>query len=247
MCIRDSLNGTLNLSLINGFVPTVGTTFEILNAGSLSGTFSTVNGTHINGSEHLVVTCDTTDCDVTVASGASAPAQANPFARRPYAAIFGGNFEQNIWSSSRLSAVRVRDMATFKTSVLPIHNFANVRANSGSVTTFGTLAPMKLTSDLLGRNALSLNVNSAFRPMPKFTDGMTPRNFFRSGLNDAVRRGVSGVVAGLPRNARVSGRNRVEYGVNLLSILGMSRWHNRGAHLGSQGTGFGYLVVQNSY
>ena len=70
-----SLNGTLNLSLINGFVPTVGTTFEILNAGSVSGTFSAVHGTAINGSEHFVVSCDATDCDVTVASGAAIPAK----------------------------------------------------------------------------------------------------------------------------------------------------------------------------
>jgi hypothetical protein len=64
-----TLSGTLNLSLLNGFVPTVGSTFEILNASSVLGTFSTVNGTQINGSEHFVVACDTTDCDVTVASG----------------------------------------------------------------------------------------------------------------------------------------------------------------------------------
>jgi len=64
------VNGTLNLSLINGFVPAVGTTFDILNASSVSGTFSAVNGTNINGSEHFVVTCDSTDCDVTVAGGA---------------------------------------------------------------------------------------------------------------------------------------------------------------------------------
>jgi hypothetical protein len=72
-----SLNGTLNLSLINGFVPAVGTTFEILNAGSVSGTFSAVHGTAINGSEHFVVSCDATDCDVTVASGAAISAKAS--------------------------------------------------------------------------------------------------------------------------------------------------------------------------
>jgi hypothetical protein len=70
------VNGTLNLSLINGFVPAIGTTFDILNASTVSGTFSTVNGTKINGSEHFVVTCDSTDCDVTVVAGAGTPVQA---------------------------------------------------------------------------------------------------------------------------------------------------------------------------
>jgi hypothetical protein len=79
-----TLMGTLNLSLLNGFVPTVGSTFEILNASSVSGTFSTVNGTKINGSEHFVVSCDTTDCDVTVASG-SASASAGTASVKPSA------------------------------------------------------------------------------------------------------------------------------------------------------------------
>jgi hypothetical protein len=95
-----SLNGTLNLSLINGFVPAVGTTFEILNASSVSGTFSTVNGTHINGSEHFVVSCDTTDCDVTVASGASIihPNLAAPTPGRQ-SPLGGGSLKLNSQSS----------------------------------------------------------------------------------------------------------------------------------------------------
>ena len=39
-----SLAGTLDLSLINGFIPSNGETFEILTSSGLSGTFSTVNG-----------------------------------------------------------------------------------------------------------------------------------------------------------------------------------------------------------
>src|SRR5262249_42618417 len=50
-----SLNGTLNLDLINSFVPTLGETFDILNASSVGGTFATVNGTAINSMEHFTV------------------------------------------------------------------------------------------------------------------------------------------------------------------------------------------------
>ncbi len=38
---RASLNGTLNASLINGFVPILGNSFVILNHGSRGGSFST--------------------------------------------------------------------------------------------------------------------------------------------------------------------------------------------------------------
>jgi hypothetical protein len=49
------LNGILNLDLINGFVPTIGQTVDILNALSVIGTFATVNGTSINSSEPFTV------------------------------------------------------------------------------------------------------------------------------------------------------------------------------------------------
>ena len=64
-----SLGGTLNLSLLNGFVPSVGQTFTILNASSVSGTFAAVNGACINSSEHFTVTYDPGDVVLTVVSG----------------------------------------------------------------------------------------------------------------------------------------------------------------------------------
>jgi hypothetical protein len=42
-----SLNGVLNVSLINSFAPTVGQSFQILSFSSRSGTFSSVTGTSI--------------------------------------------------------------------------------------------------------------------------------------------------------------------------------------------------------
>jgi len=40
-----ALNGTLNVSLINGFVPAVGDVFQFITTGSFSGAFSTINTT----------------------------------------------------------------------------------------------------------------------------------------------------------------------------------------------------------
>jgi hypothetical protein len=64
------LGGTLNVKLIAGYVPTVGSTFKILNYGSESGQFSTINGLAINGSEHFAVSYQGTDVLMTVVNGA---------------------------------------------------------------------------------------------------------------------------------------------------------------------------------
>lgn len=64
-----SLNGTLNLSLINGFVPAIGDTFAIINFSSRTGTFSTVNGFKINGSEHFMVLYNPTSVSLKVVAG----------------------------------------------------------------------------------------------------------------------------------------------------------------------------------
>ncbi len=64
-----SLNGTLSIKLINGFVPTVGNTFVILTGSAISGTFATVKGTSINSSEHFSVSYNANNVTLTVVSG----------------------------------------------------------------------------------------------------------------------------------------------------------------------------------
>jgi len=72
-----NLNGILNISLINGFVPTIGSTFKIMNFNSEAGTFATVNGLAINSSEHFTITYQGTDVLLTVVSGPMSPWQTN--------------------------------------------------------------------------------------------------------------------------------------------------------------------------
>lgn len=69
-----SLNGTLNLALINSFVPTVGETFDFLNAtGGVGSTiFLRVNGTVINSSEDFSVVYNPTNVTLDVVSGGGA-------------------------------------------------------------------------------------------------------------------------------------------------------------------------------
>jgi hypothetical protein len=64
-----SLGGTLSIKLINGFVPTIGDTFNVVTGSALTGTFSTVKGTSINSSEHFDVAYNPTAVTLTVVAG----------------------------------------------------------------------------------------------------------------------------------------------------------------------------------
>jgi fibronectin-binding autotransporter adhesin len=64
-----TIGGTLNIGLLDKFVPAVGDTFEILTAKKVTGTFATVNGTKINDSEHFTVTYNADNVTLTVVSG----------------------------------------------------------------------------------------------------------------------------------------------------------------------------------
>ena len=63
------LAGTLNISLINGFVPAIGESFTIVSGSVVSGTFTTVNGTSINSSEHFQVNYSSNAVTLTVVAG----------------------------------------------------------------------------------------------------------------------------------------------------------------------------------
>jgi hypothetical protein len=63
-----SLGGTLTAALVNGFTPTVGQTFTVVTASSVTGTFS--NSTiAISSTEHFAVSYTSTGVVLTVASG----------------------------------------------------------------------------------------------------------------------------------------------------------------------------------
>ena len=76
---NSTLNGTLNVTLIKGFVPAVGNTFKIMNFTSASGAFSTVNGLAINSTEHFTIAYQGPDVLLTVASGAAPAGETRRF------------------------------------------------------------------------------------------------------------------------------------------------------------------------
>ncbi len=61
-----SLKGTLNIKVINGFIPVMGNTFIILTGNPVSGTFGTVNGTTIPTGGHFTVAYNPTNVTMTV-------------------------------------------------------------------------------------------------------------------------------------------------------------------------------------
>ena len=61
-----SLNGILNISVVNGFVPANGNTFIILTGNPVSGKFATVNGTTIPTGGHFTVAYNPTNVTLTV-------------------------------------------------------------------------------------------------------------------------------------------------------------------------------------
>jgi hypothetical protein len=51
---KATLGGTLNVTLVGGFVPAVGSAYQILTFGSRSGDFATENGLTMPDGHHLV-------------------------------------------------------------------------------------------------------------------------------------------------------------------------------------------------
>ena len=96
-----SLNGTLNIGLVSGYVPTIGNTFKIMNFTSETGTFSTVNGLNINSKEHFKITYQGTDVLLTVVSGAlptGQPINSHFFPGATHQPAIFGRFQMGMFS-----------------------------------------------------------------------------------------------------------------------------------------------------
>jgi hypothetical protein len=100
-----SLNGTLNISLAQGYTPAVGNTYDILNATSISGGFSTITGMAINSSEHFTVTTVNGDEIVlTVVSGA-ATASSVSLTQVVRAGVVHGRYGRQVYTGRRQLAI----------------------------------------------------------------------------------------------------------------------------------------------
>ena len=67
-----TLDGTLDLSTVGGFTPTVGQTFTILSGSAVTGSFATVTGAPISGTLSYAVSYTATGVVLTVVDSAPA-------------------------------------------------------------------------------------------------------------------------------------------------------------------------------
>jgi hypothetical protein len=70
-----SLNGTLFVALLDGYIPQVGNMFDIMNFAGSSGTFSMTVGLPINSQEHFVLEYNATNLTLDVVAGPGQQAQ----------------------------------------------------------------------------------------------------------------------------------------------------------------------------
>ena len=83
-------NGTMIVNLLNGYIPQLNNTFDIMNFASSSGAFSMVLGLPINGQEHFVLEYNSTDLTLDVVSGQLQGASYNG-SSEPFISSGGGN------------------------------------------------------------------------------------------------------------------------------------------------------------
>jgi hypothetical protein len=107
-----ALNGTLNISLIKGFVPTIGQTFKIMNFASATGMFAHCTCA-INSSEHFAITYQGRDVLLTAVAGGGGTfgppktAQFRAFFVRPDA---GGIFRNSVGLRDATRGARTQAM-----------------------------------------------------------------------------------------------------------------------------------------
>ena len=182
-----SLNGQLNISLVNGFVPTVGSSFDILHAGSRAGTFSAVTGLSINGTEHFTVTYNATDVLLTVASGAAFLGHRTIFQRPGGSAAGSGFLMANLQAMrNHYSPLQPASLRGPQIQVAPVRQISGFARSFGGrplagPRAAGKLAGLVLPQTVTGSISLAAGPANAL-PMPRNL-GMPSHKTFAYHLN----------------------------------------------------------------
>ncbi len=124
---RASLNGTLYVDLLNGYVPQIGNMFDIMNFAGKSGTFSMVLGLPINGQEHFVLEYNPTDLTLDVVAGpdtepTSGRANGNVYYYEPYVSdvMQGANPVDNLGASPASSVPEPGSLALLTSGIVGV-------------------------------------------------------------------------------------------------------------------------------
>jgi hypothetical protein len=145
-----ALNGTLNVSLTNGFSPTNGATFTFLKAGSRAGSFTTFN--YPSNDIGMQLNLDATSATIKVTN--LKPTVANPIAN-PAAGIYGAAF--NFQFPANTFSDPDNDSLTYTATGMPpgITFSGLTRAFSGTPSQAGTF-PVTVTATDAGVPSLSV-------------------------------------------------------------------------------------------
>jgi fibronectin-binding autotransporter adhesin len=215
-----SLNGTLNISLINSFVPTIDSTFKILDYTSETGTFATVNGLAINSSEHFTLTVQGTDVLLTVVSGALAPS-ARHLVLRPPAGFAGSRF------SGALRGLRLPSAVAFGRVPQGSGELAALSSSSRpDVPTMHSSMPILLGMPQVRNAGLSGNTGLASRP------GLLASNILFAPGNTLTQR-----QSGLVRSGSLAFPVSSNLGASFTAVAAANGFSASVGHV-SQGTSF---------
>jgi hypothetical protein len=233
-----SLNGTLNIKLANGYVPPIGTTFDILNASSITGDFSTIDGLSINSTEHFTVTTVSGDeIELTVVKGA-APSDSVSFSQLPSGGAHYSRFGFARSNAGRHSVVAgVISGGAYRSTLALLIRSAGAAAilPSGfrSLALGNTLArvtpPMAASATAIGNQyrdifsgpsrAWKADLNRTgglnLRPMDDFGIMPTPMNPAGGESGGVGAMGISGISAASYNGASAMNHMRFECGVDV--------------------------------
>jgi len=112
---QAQLAGTLNLSLVDGYTPSVGHSFTILSYGSRVGQFATVNGQDLGGGRQLAVSYNANDLTVTVVAGSPLRARGGPAA---------GSIGAPTLSPGNLALIRAASLNRWAAAGIPVDSLA---------------------------------------------------------------------------------------------------------------------------
>jgi hypothetical protein len=197
-----TLGGTLNVALGAGFTPTVGETFTILTASTVSAQFSAVNGLAINGSEHFNITYNAGSVVLTVASGAL-PAFNDTAAQLTHPALHSGFSTKGHYGLDVLGP-RLARLPAPVTAIVP----------AASVSRTAPISP-----------AYAAGGRRGFHPMDQF-GSLAPTVPAPVGTGDASPSGSLGIpaVSAASYNSMSNTNHmRFECGVDLKALLKTSR------------------------
>jgi len=251
-----TLNGTLNVSLINSFVPATGNTFPILTYASRTGDFAAKNGLNLGAGVALNPSIGTTAYSLIVGSSVNPQPALTSFS--PFSALAGGaDFVLTVngtgfvtgsvirWNGADLAPTTYVNAGQISATV-PAANIAN--PGTASVTVFnpspgGGLSTNTLTFTVNPPSGVSLSLlPSALFLVPGGASRTINATLTRSNYTDVVTLALGALPTGVTANISQPG-NGSSATILLQAAAGAPLISNQPVTLTASGTGISNVVA----